>query len=619
MRLALAAALVLLLAPATARAQGGFTNITAESGLQAVRDMSPVDAWMSGLYFVDLDGDGDLDFSFGSHGGGAGRAAINDGHGRFTPASLHGPMGNLGDEIHLAYDLDEDGRLDLTLTEADGVTRWVTNASKPGAVNYVAAVARQEYSRHGAMVDMDRDGNVDWVVGGGLGGANEAAIWIFFGDGKGGFRPMPRALAIPNNERDSAVPIPLDLDADGDMDLIVQWNSGKQWTRVFRNEGNLTLTPATADVGLYEEGLGIIAAVDLDQDGDLDLVGYENGRGSLVSFVNDGKGHFTKRTGFIMGTPPGSVLFYEVGLATITDLDNDGVADLLVGGHAYLHVLRGLGGGLYAPMNEAWGIQGTAGGRPDSGFALGDIDGDGDIDLAGYRVTNRQFNIYRNDLPAKSWVRVRPVGLPGNRGAMGATISVYEAGTNHLLWFDEVTHRCRQVQQNDYGSTETERHFGLGSRTTVDVAVHFYPSNKLVKELGVMANTTIRIGEDGSGMVVPPLNPPSSSSRDAGTGVDVGATIDSAPLPDVPSDGGTGPGGTGGAGGAGAAAVPPADAGRAEAGLAPGEPDPVVEASCACRMAPRRTGDTSLLAAAAATLVLLRFRRRRSRRVVGSR
>src|SRR5262245_33394683 len=114
--------LILLLAPAIARGQG-FTNVTTESGLQAVRNLSPADAWVSGIYFIDLDGDGDLDFAFGSHGGGAGRAAVNDGHGRFTAASLHAPTGTLGDEIHLAYDLNEDGRLDLTLTEGDGITR----------------------------------------------------------------------------------------------------------------------------------------------------------------------------------------------------------------------------------------------------------------------------------------------------------------------------------------------------------------------------------------------------------------------------------------------------------------------------------------------------------------
>src|SRR5258708_26623994 len=102
------------------------------------------------------------------------------------------------------------------------------------------------------------------------------------------------------------------------------------------------------------------------------------------------------------------------------------------------------------------------------------------------------------------------MGLPGNRGAAGAKISVYEAGTTKLLWYDEVIIRAKQVQQNYYSFADTERHFGLGSRASVDVMVHFYPSNKEVKQSGVPANSTVRIGEDGMGMIVPPTPVPST-------------------------------------------------------------------------------------------------------------
>ena len=85
-------------------------------------------------------------------------------------------------------------------------------------------------------------------------------------------------------------------------------------------------------------------------------------------------------------------------------------------------------------------------------------------------------------------MRVRPVGLDGNRGAAGAKIRIYAAGTDELLWYEEVGIYCRQVQPGyGYHFAETERHFGLGDRESVDVTVEFYPSHKLVRQDGVSA------------------------------------------------------------------------------------------------------------------------------------
>jgi RNA polymerase sigma-70 factor (ECF subfamily) len=140
-----------------------------------------------------------------------------------------------------------------------------------------------------------------------------------------------------------------------------------------------------------------------------------------------------------------------------------------------------------------------------------------DLDLACYRTTQpQQLNVYRNDLPQRNWINVRAVGLPGNKGAMGALIRVYEAGSDHLLWFEELSTTAKQVQLNSYFHAETERHFGLGERTEVDVAVEFYPSGKVVRKTGVRANTTVRIGEDGEGTVVVRPMPEPPATPDAG-------------------------------------------------------------------------------------------------------
>src|SRR5262249_7529586 len=143
-----------------------------------------------------------------------------------------------------------------------------------------------------------------------------------------------------------------------------------------------------------------------------------------------------------------------------------------------------------------WGILDTAAASLDDGLCFGDIDGDGRLDVIGYNETypTRTLNVYHNDLPARNWLNVRPVGLAGNVGAAGATISVYAAGTNQLLWYEPVATYDFQVATSYYGYGEAERHYGLGAIATVDVVVAF-PSGRVTRLNNVAANQTIRVLE----------------------------------------------------------------------------------------------------------------------------
>ena len=165
-------------------------------------------------------------------------------------------------------------------------------------------------------------------------------------------------------------------------------------------------------------------------------------------------------------------------------------------GKYYLKVLRGTGGGNFTYMNTAWGIKDTAASSVDDGLSFGDIDGDGDLDIIGFDeiFPTRTINVYRNDLAAQNWLNVRPVGLSGNVGAAGAKISIFAAGTNQLLWTEQVAQYDFQVATSYYGTSETERHFGLGSRTTVDI-VAVFPSGRITRLDGVTANQTLHILE----------------------------------------------------------------------------------------------------------------------------
>src|SRR5262249_6433071 len=90
---------------------------------------------------------------------------------------------------------------------------------------------------------------------------------------------------------------------------------------------------------------------------------------------------------------------------------------------------------------------------------------------------------------------VRPVGLAGNVGAAGAKIRIYAAGTNQLLWYEQMAQYDFQVATSYYGTNETERHFGLGSRAAVDVVVEFPGSGRVTRINNVTANQTVRVLE----------------------------------------------------------------------------------------------------------------------------
>ncbi|MGH7435328.1 MAG: FG-GAP repeat domain-containing protein [Polyangiaceae bacterium] len=556
-----------------------FTVATMPSGVQALRDAKPSSWWLSGITFVDLDHDGDLDLFMADHDGTLGMAAINDGKGNFTAAGGNCPT----TEIHMCLDVDEDGKVDMDMTYTDGGARWWLNQTATGSSTLKLTDAGNGDTRGGnqsrseALVDINRDGKLDWVRG-----AQGSNFHVDFGDGKGNFAADSVLIPQPMGDAEDSGIMFADVDADGDEDMIVNWGGysapgGDDYgrMRLLVNDGKMNFSEQTTQLGLPTDHFAVLGVGDVDQDGDVDLIGMKDRQFPEIFYINDGTGHFTASSGAVTGVT-GSAEYALWGLATITDLDNDGIADILIDGRVFFHVLHGTGGGHFVYQNDAWGgITHTAEASVDSGFAFGDIDGDGDLDLMGYTAgdPDRQVALYRNDLPAQSWVNVRPVGLPGNKEGVNSKIRLYEAGTDHLLWFEEVLQFSKQAQQNYYAFDQLERHFGLGTKATVDVTVTFYPSGTTVRKNGVAANTTVTIGEDGTNGIV---EPPASHAEDGGSSGG-GSTAD-ASSPEA--------GGPSGVGDSGLHAESSGERGESGKG-------------CACRLGPAGTPGGDAMAAVA--------------------
>jgi hypothetical protein len=483
-----------LLLPGEAPSQ--LVDVTLSSGLGAIVEAqytADPDWWLSGLHFVDLDGNGALDVFLSAHTGGS-VAVLNSGSGAFAV-----PPGSWPDsEIHLHADLDEDGRVDLSMTHDDGGGRWWRNVSTPGNLGFAptAILTGGNAARSQLWVDLDGDGFADWLRGAPPG------LVVDLGDGAGGFESAAFSLAIPGTgPNDNANFLPGDFDGDGDIDLLAMVGGGYEdtdgRTYFYRHGSGLSFVDATAAAGLPALGTVVKGVGDFDLDGDSDLIAIAGRTMPPVVYDNNGAGQFTLDASAISGVPPQELAYSAWGTAVPADFDNDGVVDILMNGKYYLKLLRGTGGGQFSYANAGWGLIDSCACSIDDGLAFADFDADGDLDLLGYDeiFPVRTIVAYRNDSPARGYLRVRPVGRSGNRAAAGALIRLFEPGTAQLVAREEVAIYCFQAANSYYGRATTERHFGLGNRATVDVEVKFHPSGTVRRVNGVPSGSTIVVDE----------------------------------------------------------------------------------------------------------------------------
>ena len=214
-----------------------------------------------------------------------------------------------------------------------------------------------------ALGDIDDDGDLDAIVANWDNNPN--AIWI--NDGTGSFTDSGQTLGNSDNSYSAALG---DLDGDGDLDVMVANVNEPNTVWINDGNGNFNNTGQLGNSGSVSVALG-----DIDGDGDLDAV-FANG--GIVSepntaWMNDGDGNFIDS-----GQAFGNGQSTSIGLA---DLDGDGDLDAMVANGGF--------SGSGANPNTIWFNNGF-GNFVDSGqqlgngiswrLALGDLDGDGDID-----------------------------------------------------------------------------------------------------------------------------------------------------------------------------------------------------------------------------------------------
>ena len=231
--------------------------------------------------------------------------------------------------------------------------------------------------------DLDHDGDVDVVVS-----AIYTTPQVYLNTGAGTY-DGPFTVGLPAQV--SAVEVALgDVDGDGDLDLVAADNgvSSNSYVPVCLNNGLGTLT--YSHFVLVPPGSDHVVLGDLDADGDLDLVASIHPTNSGVPTVavcfNDGTGHYT--TIEQMATDTNSL--------ALGDLDNDGDLDLVTTYSSYASGVAGVwlndGLGYFESLPQTAFGGGVALGNDPRRVVLGDLDGDGDLDMVAPNHGNLSFS-----------------------------------------------------------------------------------------------------------------------------------------------------------------------------------------------------------------------------------
>lgn len=469
-----------------------------------------------GAALFDMDGDGDLDAYFVQSG--PLRAAPADrppnrlfgnaGDGRFDDVTEGSGADDRGVGMGVACgDVDGDGDVDLYVTNV-GPNVLLSNegAGRFSDRTAAAGVGDDGFGTSAVFADLDRDGDLDlyacnylsWSPGSELvcynrGGAvdycdpqaYEAAapdvLYENLGDGR--FVDRTRVAGVFAVGTGLGV-VAGDFDDDGLIDLFVA-NDGRP-DFLWRNLGALSFRDeaiargcAVDAHGAAKAGMGV-EAVDIDDDGDLDLFVCNLNTESDSYFRNDG-GVFVDGTARV-GLGRTSRPFTRFGVG-VFDFDQDGRQDLFqangrvqrlsprFGRDPYAEpnlLFRGTNAGTFEEVLPRGGTAELAA-ATSRGAAFGDVDGDGAPDVL---VVNRDAPaaLLMNRAPTRGQAVLLDVRDDHGAPAIGATI---------LARVGDRTLRREVRAASSYLSSSSPRvHIGLGDGDAIDDALVRWPDGR---------------------------------------------------------------------------------------------------------------------------------------------
>lgn len=348
---------------------------------------------------ADVNGDGNPDLVVVDSGAGPGTSGVSvllgDGHGTFGTAAFFA-TGSVSLSAAVG-DFNGDGKLDIAVVNSgsDNISILVGNGNgtfqTPTNISLdLPGISVVPTSIVGA--DFDSDGKLDLAVA----TPSHRDIAVLMGQGSATFgAPIHYALDDPNFVNNISKLAVADLNGDGVSDLVL-CNLSANHITVILGHGDGTF-PSASSYAAGAEPIGV-AIADFNADGHSDIVAADNAvDGTVAVLLGNGDGTLqaapVRRSGF-------SPTSFAVG-----DLNGDGIPDIVSGslvtpapagtgtGVAMLGNSRGFGAFSLVLPNGTFQTPKIWSTSAISAVALGDLNGDGKLDLVETNPTPGNGNV----------------------------------------------------------------------------------------------------------------------------------------------------------------------------------------------------------------------------------
>jgi hypothetical protein len=393
-------------------------------------------------------------------------------------------------------DVDKNGWKDVVADGTGGI-RLVKIFENAGVITFTNTLLANSgfFLQNATFCDMNNDGWIDL-----FGCDDNDASKLYLNDGAGNLNPSTMVnfavnptLFYNGDPADSGNygSAWIDFDNDRDLDLYVahcrQSSSSptdeRRINRMFVNDGNNNYTEQAAAFGInvgwqtWTSSFG-----DIDNDGDLDLF-LTNHDHTHQLFENDGTGHYSEI--LTSGITNFSITPIE---SVMEDFDNDGFVDILIAGDEWLY-FKNNGNKTFSRVTGLMTNNGMV------SFAIGDMNHDGFVDVFAsygdiYQSPSNTYDdvLFLNNKNTNNFITFDLEGVISEKGAIGSRVTLYGP------WGVQI----REVRAGEsYGTcNSTQLHFGLGSATTVDSAVVWFPSGTTTTLTNLDANQFITVVEN---------------------------------------------------------------------------------------------------------------------------
>ena len=319
----------------------------------------------------------------------------------------------------------------ISVSESDGQIAWFANPADSAGRNWQRheIESRTMTGVHGLQVaDFDGDKDLD-VAAAEMHTSGKKRVQIYLNDSTDGWLPLTLSRDGSHNIRVA------DIGADGDMDIVGKnYGDAGRIVEMWENEtapGEWDYVPVDEDRPDSQKWKTGLVFADVDLDGDMDIAagsciytnpGVAGGikgaweRTELGKYLDlffavdiDGDPHIdlvgasVDRLVWVETAAGGADTWSRFEVATVPDARTQGytVADVEPGGRPELVFTRGKAL-FYAvipessPAEKQWKIVEVSGLSEEEGIAAADLDGDGDIDLAGVSGDGHSVVWYAN-------------------------------------------------------------------------------------------------------------------------------------------------------------------------------------------------------------------------------